>query len=71
MALSEFISGLPWASFQDSFGVPGRDLQLGSSPGSGHAKGTELMEDNPSYLRTHILRPLGPKTIPYKAFGMF
>ena len=51
--------------------MPGRDLQLGSSQGSGHAKVTELMEDNPSYLRTHILRPLGPKTIPYKAFGMF
>ena len=25
----------------------------------------------PKALRTHILRLLGPKTIPYKAFGLF
>ena len=26
---------------------------------------------NPRHLRTHILRLLGPKTILYKAFGLF
>ena len=29
------------------------------------------MDPSPKALRTHIIRLLGPKTILYKAFGLF
>ena len=36
-----------------------------------HMAVSEIGDPNPKALRTHNIRLLGPKTILYKAFGLF